>query len=85
MPGITYSCDFFVGDDLTVAGTPPKANSNAVFIAAPTDFLIKSQYSSAHTSWGGVIFRNTENMSQKTVRSLDYSDSVVKFSGVLAE
>ena len=85
MPGITYSCDFFVGDDLTVAGTPPKANSNAVFIAAPTDFLIKSQYSSAHTSWGGVVFRNTENMSQKTVRSLDYSDSVVKFSGVLAE
>ena len=85
MPGIAYSYDFFVGDDLTVAGTPPKANSNAVFIAAPTDFLIKSQYSSAHTSWGGVVFRNTENMSQKTVKSLNYSDSVVKFSGVLAE
>ena len=85
MPGITYSCDFFVGDDLTVAGTPPKANSNAVFIAAPTGFSIKSQHLSAHTSWGGVIFRNTENTGQKTVKPLNYSDSVVKFSGVLAE
>jgi hypothetical protein len=85
MPGIVYSCDFFVGDDLTVAGTPPKAISNAVFVATPTDFLIKSQLSSAHTSWGGVIFRNTENTGQKTVKPLNYSDSVVKFSGVLAE
>jgi len=85
MPGITYSCDFFVGDDLTVAGTPSKAISNAVFIAAPTGFSIKSQHLSAHTSWGGVIFRNTENTAQKTVKSLDYSDSVMKFSGVLAE
>lgn len=85
MPRITYSYDFFVGDDLTMAGTPPKASTNVVFVAAPTDFSTKSQLSSAHTSWGDVIFRNTENMGQKAVKPLNYSDSVVKFSGVLAE
>jgi len=85
MPGIGYYCEFLVGDDLTVAGTPPKASSNAVFVAQPTDFSVKNQHLSAQTSWGGIVFRNTENKDQKTVKPLNYSDSVMKFSGVLSE